>query len=118
MTPASVLVYPLLDPDAVLAARDTLEEAFAQGESGGDVELEISEISGCIRFTDRSRIWKNEGEPPPDGPSAERAARSFIEQTERLTARAQLPRVFPADLHSLDASPVYTPEGERPDHWL
>ena len=127
-----VYVYPLADPGLIAARAQPLLAQLKAGlrDRPGQVEFALSPASGCFRFFDVARLWKNGngGGLPKTAADAARTATDYFKAANREALRyrtamklaaSEYPNPFPVDaLRHVASKPVYAHGASAPDHWL
>jgi hypothetical protein len=127
-----VYVYPLADPGLIAARAQPLLAQLKAGlrDRPGQVEFALSPASGCFRFFDVARLWKNGngGGLPKTAADAAKTAIDYFKAANREALRyrtamklaaSEYPNPFPVDaLKHVASKPVYAHGASVPDHWL
>lgn len=115
----------MLDPSALLEARDRLAPVFAGRPEDDDILFDLSQDGSRIRFADDARMWHttDPARLPKSPLEAEIAGRAFIGrvntaiQNDRSLAGVGITRIFADDIRVARIGIVNDPWRRVPDHW-
>jgi hypothetical protein len=127
-----VYVYPLIDAGLIAARAQPLLAQLKAGlrDRPGQVEFAVNPASGCFRFFDAARLWKNGNGAglPKTAADAAKTAADYFKAANREALRyrtamnlsaSEYPDPFPVDaLKHVSSKPVYANGASAPDHWL
>lgn len=124
-----IRIYQVLEPGALVAARDPLAAIFAGRAEDSDVHVSVSADGGRWWYADDRVLWRtvDPARLPQSPLAAEAAARRFIgrigqamqnDQELQGLRDAGITRLFPDDLRPALISLAMNPDRGIADHWL
>jgi len=127
-----VSVYELLEPEKIAQNKDAIRLALSKESSGRPIDLNfhLSPNSGCFKFFDEKKIWKNDKPlalPKKLNEIIKVVSEYFQNVNQRIAdfrrgskiINSDLPDPFPKDLLSHQFSYPMIKSGDTfPDHWI
>jgi hypothetical protein len=119
-------VFRLSPPDSVVGNAGVIARALfgMSGPIDGPRTLEMSAISGCWDYSDRTHLWQSTSSDEGSADQARRAADGFLAASRQKLAGVKgegdlvLTSLLPTELRVISVAPAHLPGATSADHWV